>query len=54
MHFETLLKTEIQQFISENIGLDLSKLALQKNPFPEIDFKILLNQIEAKSKCKEK
>ena len=54
MDFETLLKTEIQQFISENIGLDLSKLALQKNPFPEIDFKILLNQIEAKSKCKEK
>jgi len=54
MNFEKLLNKEVQQYISEKIGYNLSKLALQKNPFPDIDFKILLNQIEAKIKSKEK
>lgn len=49
-----LLHPEIQQFINSNIGADISKLALTKNPFPEVDWRIILNQIAAKSKAKDK
>lgn len=48
------LKTEIQQFINANIGADISKIALHKNPFPEIEWISLLNQIAAKTKAKDK
>ena len=44
----------IQNYIIEKTGSSVSKLALQKNPFPKIDFKILLNQIEARTKSKDK
>ncbi len=50
----TLLNTEIQNFINANIGNDITKLALQKNPFPETDWIEILNQISAKTKAKEK
>ncbi|MHC0441644.1 THUMP-like domain-containing protein [Flavobacterium sp. 3-210] len=49
-----ILHQNIQDFISQNIGASISKLALQKNPFPEIDWILILNQIEAKTKAKEK
>ena len=44
----------IQDYISQNVGAPISKLALQKNPFPEADWILILNQIEAKTKAKEK
>lgn len=50
----SILHQNIQDFISQNIGTPISKLALQKNPFPEADWILILNQIEAKSKAKEK
>ncbi|WP_426484510.1 class I SAM-dependent methyltransferase [Flavobacterium sp. 2] len=49
-----ILHQDIQDFISQNIGASISKLALQKNPFPEADWILILNQIEAKTKAKEK
>jgi hypothetical protein len=49
-----ILKTEIQEFINANLNTDVAKLALKKNPFPEIDFAVILNQIAAKSKAKDK
>ena len=49
-----LLNTEIQSFINENIDKNISKLALQKNPFPEVEWISILNQIEAKTKAKLK
>lgn len=49
-----LLNTEIQGFINTNIGTSISKLALQKNPFPEVDWISVLKQIEAKTKAKDK
>ena len=49
-----LLNPEIQKYINSQIGVDLAKLALQKNPFPEIQWILILNQIAAKSKAKEK
>ncbi|MBC7605453.1 MAG: class I SAM-dependent methyltransferase [Burkholderiales bacterium] len=49
-----ILNLNIQQFIEDNIGKDISKLALQKNPFPELDWILILTQIAAKSKAKTK
>jgi 16S rRNA G966 N2-methylase RsmD len=49
-----ILNPEIQQFINANIDANIAKLALQKNPFPEIDWISILNQIEAKTKAKDK
>lgn len=45
---------EIQKFIIENTGADITKLALQKNPFPDVEWILILNQIEARTKAKEK
>jgi THUMP domain-like len=50
----SILSKPIQEFITENSGASISKLALQKNPFPEIDWILILNQIEAKTKAKDK
>lgn len=49
-----LLNSEIQNFITLNIDKNISQLALQKNPFPEIDWIEIINQIAAKSKAKKK
>ena len=50
----SLLHPEIQKFITANIGADSSKLALQKNPFPNVNWIAILNQIAAKTKAKDK
>lgn len=49
-----MLNPEIQLFINDNIDVTIEKLALQKNPFPETGWISILNQIEAKTKAKEK
>ena len=49
-----ILNSEIQEFIVKNIGVSISKLALKKNPFPEVEWISILNQIEAKTKAKDK
>ena len=50
----SILNKNIQDFISQNSGESITKLALQKNPFPEIDWILILNQVEAKGKAKDK
>lgn len=50
----SILNKNIQDFISQNTGASVTKLALQKNPFPEVDWILILNQIEARTKAKEK
>ena len=50
----TILNAEIQAFINDNVGKSISKLALQKNPFPDVDWISILNQIESKTKAKDK
>lgn len=50
----TLLNPEIQEFITANIDTPISTLALQKNPFPEVNWLEILNQILAKGKAKDK
>ena len=51
---KNILNPKLQDFINQNIGSDISKLALQKNPFPETDWIEILTQIAAKSKAKDK
>ena len=50
----SILQQNIQEFITQNSDVSITKLALQKNPFPEVEWISILNQIEAKSKAKEK
>ena len=54
MDFSKILQPKIQQFISENGSVKINQLALKKNPFPEIPYSLLLNQIAAKQKAKDK
>jgi hypothetical protein len=49
-----VLHPEIQNYINSKIGTDLSKLALSKNPFPDVAWTEIINQIAAKTKAKEK
>lgn len=49
-----LLHIEIQEFINANIEKNISALALQKNPFPEVNWIAILDQILAKKKAKDK
>ncbi len=50
----TLLNPQIQQFINNTVDKNIAKLALQKNPFPEVKWIAILNQIEGKTKAKTK
>ncbi|MDQ5929704.1 MAG: hypothetical protein QG594_1485, partial [Bacteroidota bacterium] len=49
-----ILNKSIQDFINQNIGVSIAKLALQKNPFPEVPWILILRQIESKTKAKDK
>jgi len=51
---EVILQKEIQDFINSRLFSDIRELALKKNPFPELDYKILLDQIVSKGKAKNK
>lgn len=51
---ESLLLPQVQEFITKNVGADISRLAFAKNPFPDVDYKAVLNQISAKTKAKSK
>lgn len=50
----SLVSAEIQDFINSNLNADVSRLALQKNKFPDTDWTSILNQIAAKQKSKTK
>ena len=50
----TLLQSEIQQYIREHTADAVTQLALQKNPFPEVPFTDVINQVAARQKAKDK
>lgn len=50
----SLLAPDIQQFITEHIDADVQRLALQKNPFYEQNWALILEQIVGKQKAKDK
>ena len=54
MEFSNVLIEEVQHFIQSNLDANTSDLALKKNPFPLIDYPIVINQIIAKKKAKDK
>lgn len=54
MELQHLLHSEIQSFISENLGSDSATLALKKNPFPNVNYASIINQISSKKKAKDK
>ena len=49
-----LLNIDVQSFINDQLHQNITKLALQKNPFPNIEWITILEQIESKTKAKEK
>jgi 16S rRNA G966 N2-methylase RsmD len=49
-----ILNPEIQAFINANIDTRISILALKKNPFQDMEWISILNQVEAKAKAKDK
>ncbi|MCI2229613.1 class I SAM-dependent methyltransferase [Polaribacter sp. MSW13] len=49
-----ILNTKIQQFITENLKSDITKLILKGSPFKEITIQELANQIIAKQKSESK
>jgi hypothetical protein len=49
-----LLSEEIQNFINASLNENVSQLALKKNPFPEVAWTTILNQIAAKQKAQTK
>ncbi|MCL9804341.1 class I SAM-dependent methyltransferase [Flavobacterium amniphilum] len=51
---KNILSQEVQTFIEESLTVNFSKLALQKNPFPEISWNEILTQIASKLKAKDK
>ena len=50
----SLLASDIQEFITASLQVNISKLALSKNPFPEVDWKEIINQIVSKKKSNQK
>lgn len=51
---QKILHTEIQKFINDNLNTDISKLIFKGSPFQDITIQELVEQIEAKKRCKNK
>lgn len=49
-----ILNTEVQAFINQNLKADISKLLLKGTPFPKVETKAVIEQIEAKKRCEKK
>jgi hypothetical protein len=50
----SILTTEIQDFITNALQANISELALSKNPFSEVNWKEIINQVVSKNKSKSK
>ncbi|TDY12228.1 THUMP-like domain-containing protein [Meridianimaribacter flavus] len=51
---KNILNTINQEFINENINSNTADLLLKKNHHSDVDIKLLVEQIEAKKRCKTK
>ncbi|APY12610.1 SAM-dependent methyltransferase [Seonamhaeicola sp. S2-3] len=49
-----ILNTDVQSFISENLNANLTKLLLKGTAFKNVETKDIIEQIEAKNRCKLK
>lgn len=52
--FGPLLRPEVQAYIRQHTGTDPARLALKTHPFPDIDLPMLLQQVAARTKAKDK
>ncbi len=50
----SILNTENQKFITENLNSDIASLLLKSTSNHSVDKKVLIEQIEAKKRCKKK
>lgn len=50
----TILNTHVQQFINDNLNLNLVEFALKKPVFTNVSNAELIDQIEAKKRCRQK
>lgn len=51
---KSILNTEIQEFIENNINSDTTALILKGTPFPHVETLEIVEQIEAKKRCEKK
>jgi 16S rRNA G966 N2-methylase RsmD len=51
---QAILNSEIQTYISENLGTESSKILFGKSPFKEVSTKELVEQIESKKRSEKK
>ena len=51
---KSILNTDIQEFILNNLNSNTAKLLLKGSPFKSIDFKDVITQIDSKKKCEKK
>ncbi|GAA4270037.1 hypothetical protein GCM10022257_21380 [Hyunsoonleella aestuarii] len=52
--YKRILNIDIQEFINNNLNSDANTLILKGSPFPEVDIKSIVEQIEAKKRCEKK
>ena len=50
----SILNIEIQEFINNNLNSDVTSLLLRGLSFPQVEVKDVIEQIEAKKRCKKK
>ena len=48
-----ILKPEVQEFISKNLKIEITKIILKGSPYEDIESKVLANQILAKKNQKK-
>ncbi|MEO8794225.1 MAG: hypothetical protein ABI390_02095 [Daejeonella sp.] len=51
---QNILNTEVQKFISDNLGADISRIIFSKSPFAAVSSKELAIQIESKKRTEKK
>jgi 16S rRNA G966 N2-methylase RsmD len=54
LDLDKYIRPEVQEYINQNTGENLDRIAFKKSPFADISQKELLDQIEGKKKCKKK
>ncbi len=52
--FGALLRPDVQAYIRLYTGTDPTALALKPNPFPDVDYPLLVQQVAARAKAKDK
>lgn len=52
--FQKLLENDVQAFIEAHLCNDTARLLLKKSPFPQLEMRLIVEQIQAKRKVRDK